>query len=754
MANPRRLRVVIMIDHFVLSGGGERLAIQTATRLDPARFHTTLCVTRWVPGAVETDAAATRALDELRASGAELLGLERAGTADIPAWAPLLRKLRTGTDVLHAHKFGSNVWAATLGSLARVPVVIAHEHTWAFEGQPLRRFLDRELIARRSDAFLAVSRADRDNMVAVEGISPGAVRLLPNGIPRQPAGDRDKLRSELGIGAEDSLIGAVAVLRPQKQLELFVRAAARAMRDRPRLHAVIAGDGEDRGRLEEVVAELGVGERVKLLGARSDVPDVLASLDVAVSSSRFEGSPLAMMEQMAAGLPVVATRVGGVPDVVEDGVTGLLVDPGDLDALAAAIGELVDDPERARAMGERGRERQGREFDLEVMVGRIESLYEELWERHASRRGRAAATSPPAAGGGALALERVGSLTAAREDWDRLAEASGNPFLTWEWAAAWWPVYGTDESALRLFRCRDAGGEVVALLPTYLSRTGPLRTLRFVGHGAADVQGPVCAPERVPAAAAALLDLARRPEGRCDVLLAERTPVPHAMDGLLHGTVVDGDANPELRLPPTWDEYLAQSSKNFRDQIRRRERKLFREHDAAFRLCDDPERLDDDLSTLFRLHEARWEEGVTTAFAPDRERVHRDFARRALDRGWLRLWILEADGQAVAAWLGFRYGGAEWYYQSGRDPDWERQSVGFVLMAHTIRSALEDGVRVYRLLRGGEAYKSRFSNADDGLQTVALTRTVAGFGALAGAGAARRLPPDLRRRVLRVAREP
>src|SRR5206468_2281345 len=116
------------------------------------------------------------------------------------------------------------------------------------------------------------------------------------------------------------------------------------------------------------------------------------------------------------------------------------------------------------------------------------------------------------------------------------------------------------------------------------------------------------------------------------------------------------------------------------------------------------------------------------------------FAHAALERGWLRLWVLEADGAPVAAWYGFRFAEVDWYYQSGRDPAWERQSVGFVLMAHTIQAAFDDGMLEYRLLRGGEGYKERFASDDPGIETVALTRGVLGSAALLAARSARSTP--------------
>jgi glycosyltransferase involved in cell wall biosynthesis len=151
---------------------------------------------------------------------------------------------------------------------------------------------------------------------------------------------------------------------------------------------LIAGEGAERPGLEALVVELGLDDAVTLLGARSDVPDVLDAVDVAASTSAYEGSPLALMECMAAGRPVVATRVGGVPDLIEHGKHGLLVDPGDPAAVARALVELLLDPRRAAEMGRHGRERQAREFDLDVMTRTLEELYERLYAGSAAGRSR------------------------------------------------------------------------------------------------------------------------------------------------------------------------------------------------------------------------------------------------------------------------------------------------------------------------------------------------------------------------------
>jgi glycosyltransferase involved in cell wall biosynthesis len=384
----QRLKVLTLVDG--TRGGGESLARQIAVHLDRSRFESVLCVSRRIPAGERTRLAA-----ELREAGVGFLGLERRSRFDLAPWVRLLQFLkRERFAVLHAHKIGSNVWGALVSPAAGVPVFVAHEHTWAFQGQPLRRLLDRQLIARRADAFVAVSTEDRRRMHEVEGIPLEKIRFIPNGIPAppppRPGAD---VRGELGIRAGAPVVGAVATLRAQKALDVLVRASVPLARRFPGLRVLIAGgDGRpgepERERLATLARELGVGEQVCLLGPRSDIPELLAALDVATLSSDFEGSPLSVLEYMEAGKPVVATRVGGVPDLVEDGVTGLLVAPRDPEGLAEALAELLDDPGRAAAMGRAGRERQRREFSISSTVRRVEALYEELYAAKAGAPAR------------------------------------------------------------------------------------------------------------------------------------------------------------------------------------------------------------------------------------------------------------------------------------------------------------------------------------------------------------------------------
>lgn len=380
---PARIRVVTLVDTLYAAGGAERLAVQITQGLDPERFERTLVATR-----KRKDAPF---VDELEAAGVRVLQLERRGKLDVTAWRPLLAELRR-TDVVHAHKFGSNVWAAVFGSLLRVPVIVTHEHTWSYVGQPLRRFLDRELIARRSSAFIAVSRDDERKMIEIERVRPAKIRFLPNGIPPLPAPSGKDVRAELGLRPDAPVLLSVGLLRPQKALEVLVEAAAILRDEFPGVRVLIAGIGPEENKLRARMAALDVEDNVVLLGKRRDVPDLLAIADVCVSSSDFEGSPLAVMEYMAARKPVVATTVGGVPDLIEEGVHGFLVPPRDPKALAERAARLLRSPELRAELGANAQARQREEFDLDAMVRRVEALYLELLAA-APRRRRTIASS-------------------------------------------------------------------------------------------------------------------------------------------------------------------------------------------------------------------------------------------------------------------------------------------------------------------------------------------------------------------------
>jgi peptidoglycan/xylan/chitin deacetylase (PgdA/CDA1 family)/glycosyltransferase involved in cell wall biosynthesis/CelD/BcsL family acetyltransferase involved in cellulose biosynthesis len=316
-----------------------------------------------------------------------------------------------------------------------------------------------------------------------------------------------------------------------------------------------------------------------------------------------------------------------------------------------------------------------------------------------------------------LRVSPIADLDAEREEWARLALRSGNVFATWEWAATWWRHHGGGRE-LQLHGVYDHRGGLVGVVPAYAALPA---VARLIGHPQADRSAPVCAPEDRPQVAAAIERGLESGSLRFELLLADALPRDEGWEDRLPGAALGAQPSPALPIRwSTWDEYLASRSRHQRSHLRNRERRLLVDHGLRVRLADDPDRIADDLDHLFRLHRARWQGQEESPFAAD-ERFHRDFAAVAFERGWLRLWMLEGRDGPIAAWYGFRFGGVDAFYQTGRDPAWAHESVGTFLIAHSIRDAIESGAEEYRFLRGGDDYKRRFG-AEDG----AVVRYAAG----------------------------
>jgi len=383
---PRRLRVMTLIDHADVVGGAELLAVQVAAGLNPGRFESQLCASRSPQEGI--DPAVDAAIALLGEANVRYHTLGRRGKLDVWRWGQFIRLLRRERiDILHAHKFGSNAWAVLTGRLARVPVIVAHEHTRndPYSANRLRTFVDRRLIARYSDVFVAVSRADQRYMVEVEGIPPDSTVFVPNGAPESHPTADVNARSLLGVAADTPTVGSAGFMHRRKRFDLLVRAASVLRSEFPDVKVFIAGDGEEQAEIERLISNMGLQDTVELLGRRSDVIDLLPGVDVAVCCSDHEGSPISVIEYMDAARPIVVTRVGGNPDLIEDGKEGLVVEPGDHRALAHAIARLLGDRRLGASLGAAAQARRRREFTMEAMCERLEALYEELWRSQASR---------------------------------------------------------------------------------------------------------------------------------------------------------------------------------------------------------------------------------------------------------------------------------------------------------------------------------------------------------------------------------
>jgi CelD/BcsL family acetyltransferase involved in cellulose biosynthesis len=318
-----------------------------------------------------------------------------------------------------------------------------------------------------------------------------------------------------------------------------------------------------------------------------------------------------------------------------------------------------------------------------------------------------------------------------RVQWERLAEGAGHIFATAEWLLTWWRHYGKDSPLVCVAR---AGTNLLAVVPMYEWWTHGLAVLRFIGHGVSDQLGPICAPEAESHVTGAFAQAIAAVPLRRFVLIAEQVGAAQRFGNVTGARLLYREANPVLHFDcDSWEEFLKGRTRNFRSQVHRFPRMLSELGQLSYRLTSDPEHLERDLDTLFRLHEKRWGTD-TTPFTRARP-FHIEFAAQALHRGWLRLWFLEIDGRPVAALYGFRFAGAESVYQSGRDLAFQDQPLGFVLQAHAVREALKDGMREYRLGRGDEAYKRRFATSDPGLETYGLPRGSSARLLLAGATA-------------------
>lgn len=299
-------------------------------------------------------------------------------------YALRLRRLMKGArfDLVHAHVYASGA-AATLASLGSgVPLVLT-EHTEALWQGRRARTVSRFVYARARH-IIVVSNAIRRRLIERDGVPPNLITVVPNAVSAVActAAAPQGLPAELGEGP---LVGVIARLQPEKGLDHFLKAAARVAALVPEARFIVVGDGPLRGELEALARRIGVGESICFLGFRADAREVTGLLDVLVVPSLTEGSPLVVLEAMAAGVPVVASDVGGIPDQIRHEREGLLVPPGDPKALEVALLCLLRDPAYARVLGEEGRRRAHSKFGHGRMVRRIEEVYLEILGRSGAR---------------------------------------------------------------------------------------------------------------------------------------------------------------------------------------------------------------------------------------------------------------------------------------------------------------------------------------------------------------------------------
>lgn len=381
---PARIRVLYFSDAHTL-GGAEEYLYLLMEGLDRRRFDIRFACTD--ENALQPLIARLRSLPiTVRTlSDRDAATTDRASWRNITMFWRFFRSQRV--DIVHfnlPHPFACRI-PILAARLAGVPVLVATNHlptlspqAYTWKGRLLLR-----LAGRCLDMTIVESEINRRLALDNLHLDPTKTHTIYHGIDVSRfdrAFDRMALRREFGLGSQAVIIGTVGRLTAQKAHDVFLRAAMLIKRRSPQARFLIVGDGELRERLERQARDWGLSGDVHFTGYRRDVPALLSLFDVFVLSSRFEGLPLSILEAMAAGKPVVATRVDGVPEAVVDGETGWLVPPGDAEVLADRILALIENPQRARMMGAAGRRRVESLFRKERMVAQTERLYVQLIE--------------------------------------------------------------------------------------------------------------------------------------------------------------------------------------------------------------------------------------------------------------------------------------------------------------------------------------------------------------------------------------
>ncbi len=370
------MRHVIMQCIYSLEhGGAQQVVVDLVKHLDRDRFQPMVC----------SIAAVAPRQAELEAMGVETFVLDKrphstaSGLSSMIRLAGLFR--RQGVAVLHTHGFAGNVWSRLAGILTRVPVLVHTDHNVEVKRRRVH-LLERFLVSSTS-MVTCISEDATQNFLRNTAASRDKVRTIRNGFDfsRIEKATELPLPPDLPLHPGRRTVVHIGRLVEIKGHRYLVEAAAQIVRQRDDVQFLLVGDGPLRGFLERLVQERGLEDHVLFAGIRSDVPALLRHVDVFVLPSLTEGLPITLLEAMASEVPVVVTDVGGIPEVVEDRVTGLLVPPADVTALRQAILSTLEGPDEARRRSRAGLRRLRAEFDIAQMVESYQDLYQGLLAR-------------------------------------------------------------------------------------------------------------------------------------------------------------------------------------------------------------------------------------------------------------------------------------------------------------------------------------------------------------------------------------
>jgi L-malate glycosyltransferase len=374
LSRPRR-KVFYLVDSLNI-GGTETQAVELALRIPQAGYDVTL-------GCVRAEGPL---LPRLEGTDVIVREFYPKGGMDTPAGLYQLLRLswflrKEKFDIVHTHDLWSNLLGVPAARLAGVQVIVSSRRDLAhFDWYQGKRRAWLRRIQNLGSAVLANATPIRDALVAEDGFAAEKLHVIHNGVDIEKFQKRGNDRAQMfpGVG-NGKLIALVGNMHTDvKGHPWLIAAAPLVVQELPSTRFVLAGDGEQRASFEHQVASLGLAQNFLFLGRRSDIPEILACCDIAVLPSRAEGLPNAVLEYMAAGLPVIASRVGGNAELIEDGVSGLLVPPEDSSALSGALLRLLRDPVHARQMAQSGHEFTVLNFSFERLVREVDELYSQL----------------------------------------------------------------------------------------------------------------------------------------------------------------------------------------------------------------------------------------------------------------------------------------------------------------------------------------------------------------------------------------
>lgn len=375
----KNLRILQVIDGMNI-GGAEVLLVDLVRRLREMGHDVQVAYSTHGPMAAR-----------LEAMNVPLTRLPRFARVDPILLLRLMRLMRREKpDLVHTHLFKSDLHGRLAARWTGVPVVVSTAHnndSWA-KRAPLGWLYGRT--ARLADRIIAVSEEVREYQMKYTFVPSEKIVTIDNGVDMRRFEGQDAagraVRAEFGIDPDAPLVGIVGRLTEQKDHETFLWAATRIQAELPSARFLVVGDGPLRAELIEHARLLKLDDAVIFAGLRNDIPAVLAALDALVFSSRWEGLPVTLLEGMAAGKPIISTAVGGVPGVVADGDSTLLVPVGISSLLADAVVRVLRDPALARKLSEAARARVREKYSLDSMLDRTLALYEELWNNATDSR--------------------------------------------------------------------------------------------------------------------------------------------------------------------------------------------------------------------------------------------------------------------------------------------------------------------------------------------------------------------------------